>query len=437
MRLILLLTLSVLGLGWPAAAAARHGLVPLASALERLAAAGEFSGAVVVRGEEGVRLAAAYGSADPFLGIPFETETLVDSGSLAKPMTAAALLSLVGEGRVDLDAPVARYVREFPHRETTVRHLLAHAAGLPDYAAFEPLAGKGNSALLAEIGATGAEPAFPPGSAFLYCNLCYDALALLVERVTGRGYEEFLRERIGLPEGAGLRPLRIADWPGRAVGFRRGPGGDAERYDSLDGEALYGGSNLSISAAALAEWGTFWWSPPEPLGSLAAAPVPIGDGMSGLALGSWYCASGRRRCHYLGHHQGFHHLLYWDADRRLSVAMVTNNALAPGLHQPLQRAILAFASGRPEDGAAELAVPLLPRAARPGSYRAPDGELVLLGEGAGPVLRLTRRGVGYDVYPVAEGIGYAPGLDAYVTGLPDGGLRLLSLYEDLKAEPAG
>jgi CubicO group peptidase (beta-lactamase class C family) len=408
---------------------------PLGAELERLSGEGAFSGAVVIRDAQGVRFARAWGFADPFEGRPFSTATPSDSASLAKPVTAAAVLALAEEGRIDLDAPAARYLAEFPHPETTVRHLLTHSAGLPDYDQLEPIAGKSASDLLVEIGRRRLPPAFPAGSAFSYCNICYDSLALLVERVSGRPYLDFARERIGLPPQVDRRPQAVGDWQGRAIGHRRA-GAELERVDSFEGEAVVGAANLSIAADALAAWGASWWSSLAPLRESATAPARVASGVSGLALGSWYCAPGRTRCHYLGHHQGFHHMLYWDAERRISVALMTNNSLAPDLQQRLQRAIVAFAGGEDDEGRRELARRLpRGRAAAPGAYRTGAGEILTVLPGDGPPLQLTRRGVAYPLYPIDDGIFYAPGLDLYVAGSAAGGLHLLGLYEDEEARP--
>jgi CubicO group peptidase (beta-lactamase class C family) len=428
-------TLLILFALFAAPAAADRKMASLDDTLERLSRSGSFSGAVVIRQGDTVEFAKGYGSADPFSQRSFEPSTRVDSGSLAKPMTAAAILWLARERRVNLDAPVVRYVAEFPHGATTVRQLLAHSAGLPDLDQLEPLAHKTNADMLREIGGRSLPPAFPPGSAFSYCNSCYNSLALLIERVTGQPYLRFLQATIGLPSSAALRPSALTEWAGRAIGFRRDRNGEAERADSSEGETFYGSANLSIDALALAEWGTRWWTSLSPIRGTAMASARIGNGRSGLTLGNWYCAPTGRRCHYLGHHQGFHHMLYWDADRRLSIAMVTNNSLAPDLQQPLQRAIVAFANGRPSAASAALAARLPRTPARVGSYRMAEGEVIAVEASAGPLLRLTRRGVTYTVYPVGGSIGYAPGLDAYVTGLATGGLGLMSLYGRVEARP--
>lgn len=411
---------------WVPAAVAREP-VGLHQALEGLTREGKFSGAVVVRDPDGVRFARGYGWADPFEQRAFTPDTPVDGGSLAKPVTSAAVLLLVHDGKVELDAPVQRYLPEYPHSSTTVRHLLSHSAGLDLKESPEGLANKSNAELLAAT----AAPLFPQGSAFTYCNLCSVTLALLIERVAGMHYLEFVKGRVAVPPGVILRPQRLADWSGRAIGYRRKADGELERFDSWEGELLYGAANFSLSAAQLAEWGSEWWqSQLQPIRQAATASACIGPSKSGLTLGNWYCAEGGRRCHYLGHHEGFHHMLYWDADRRVSVAMLSNNALAPGLQQRLQRALVAFAQAEPEQARRELRSPLADLPVPSGHFELASGETVEI-IARGQRRSISRGGVDYPAYLIGSGIRYVPGLDLYLAGAPNGRLRWLTLNEDL------
>lgn len=78
-----------------------------------------------------------------------------------------------------------------------MRHLLSHSAGLDLKESWEGLANKSNAELLA----ASAAPPFPPGTAFTYCNLCSITLALLIERVSGLHYLEFVKARLAVPSG--------------------------------------------------------------------------------------------------------------------------------------------------------------------------------------------------------------------------------------------
>ena len=423
------LAVAVLALAAGNAAAAR-GPAGLDEALAELAREGRFSGAVVIRDSRGVRFARGYGPADPFSGRAFTADTPVDSASLAKPVTAATVLSLAADGRIHLDSPVRRYLPSYPHGQATVRHLLAHSGGLAFDDSPEALAGKTNAALLDEARQQSG-PLFQPGSAFSYCNLCTVALALLVERVTGRHYVYAARAQARLPLAVTIRPPRLADWRGRAIGYRRKSDSAPERFDSWEGEQFYGPGNLSVSARQLADWGAEWWRPDlSRIRDQATQPATIAARPSGLSWGNWYCAKSRKRCHYVGHHEGFHHLLYWDSGRRISIAMVSNNALAPSLQQRLQRALVAFAENRIADARHELRRPLASGPVPLGRFDLPGGEAVAV-RAENDIVHVSWRGLDYRAFGIGDGIRYAPGLDIYLSGAANGGLHWLGLYEDL------
>lgn len=426
----LALAAALLGAG---AAAPASGISGLDRALQRLASEGAFSGAVVVRDAKGVRFARGYGLADPFARRAFTPETPVDSGSLAKPVTAAIVLSLAAQGRIDLDTPATRYLPAFAHRDITVRQLLSHSAGLSLDDTPEALSGRTNLQLVAALA---RRPLlFKPGQGYNYCNACTIVLAAVIERLTGQHYLAAARAQAALPAGVALRPARLADWHGRAIGYRLDAAVAPQRFDSWDGEVFYGPANLSISAGQLAEWDTKWWNGKlDHLRPMATAPARIGAYESALSLGNWYCSDDRARCHYLGHHEGFHHMVYWDSRRRLSIAMVTNNALAPNFQQPLQRALVAFAQRHPAKARRAINMRLPAQSVAVGSYAAQKTGERLTVERRREMLFLVRRGIAYPAYPMDRNIRYVPGMDAYIAGGPAGQLRLLTLYEDLVGE---
>src|SRR5687768_6853445 len=122
------------------AAAPAHGQTPAAGTLDQLVSALEstrqFSGAIVIGRDGRIVYERGVGWADREARVAFTPATPTDGGSLAKPVTAAAVLSLARDGKLNLDVPAARYVHELPDREITLRQLLTHNGGFPDYGFF-------------------------------------------------------------------------------------------------------------------------------------------------------------------------------------------------------------------------------------------------------------------------------------------------------------
>jgi CubicO group peptidase (beta-lactamase class C family) len=176
---------------------------------------GAFPGAVVAVGRHGeLALLAAvghYGQDDPR---PVEPGTIYDLASVTKVVgLTTACLILVSEGRLDLDAPVRRYVPAFrggARDGVTIRHLLTHAAGLPAWA---PLFREATSrrGVFAIVDTTTLLRA--PGDTFVYSDLGAILLTQVVERITGERIDRYLAERVFAPLGmATTRYLPPASW---------------------------------------------------------------------------------------------------------------------------------------------------------------------------------------------------------------------------------
>lgn len=148
---------------------------------------------LAIAGRGGALRVATYGLSDLARREPVAPEQLFQIGSISKSFTAAALLQLRDEGKIDLHAPVTRYLpwlRLEPRGVITTHHLLTHSSGLPGWApVFLP-----DSAAKHVAG-------FEPGSNFWYCNLGYHILGYLIETLDGRPYPEAIRARIFEPLG--------------------------------------------------------------------------------------------------------------------------------------------------------------------------------------------------------------------------------------------
>jgi len=167
--------------------------------------AGSVSVTVVDRDE--IVYSYAYGEANPIEGLRADTQTIYRYGSMTKPFTATALMQLVEQGLVDLDAWPGEYVSEFPEGwKVTVRQLLTHAACMPDNDRLTTglIAQRGESfAPLEEIFSAyvkdNPDLVCEPGKYSNYANAHYLTLARIIEEVSGEYYETYVVDHILTP----------------------------------------------------------------------------------------------------------------------------------------------------------------------------------------------------------------------------------------------
>jgi CubicO group peptidase (beta-lactamase class C family) len=164
-----------------------------------------------------------YGFSNVELQVPVKPETLFQSGSMGKQFTAAAVMMLVEEGKIGLDDPLTKYLPDAPTswNQVKVRHLLSHTGGFGDYPErFDFRKDYTEDELLKIV--EGIPLAFQPGTKWTYSNLGYLTLGVLIHKVTGQFYGDFLQERIFKP--LGMRTTRIINEadiiPNRSAGYQ-------------------------------------------------------------------------------------------------------------------------------------------------------------------------------------------------------------------------
>ena len=168
---------------------------------------GDSPGAAVVVIKDGAILhQAGYGLADIERGIPITPQSAFRLASVSKQFTAMAIMILADRGQLEFDDSLVEYLPELERfgDDITLRHLMTHLGGLPDY--YEALtAESGDSMPTTEEAmkflAGWGEPLFPAGERYEYSNPGYEMLALVVERVSGQIYGEFVQENIFGPLG--------------------------------------------------------------------------------------------------------------------------------------------------------------------------------------------------------------------------------------------
>ncbi|HEU5126567.1 MAG TPA: serine hydrolase domain-containing protein [Glycomyces sp.] len=195
-----------------AAGPGAHAREPAAAAdidaylTERLEAGGVPGAAYAIVTPDAVEHAFTWGEDGD--GAPVTDDTAFLWGSVAKPVTATAVMTLVEDGAIDLDAPVTAYLPGFRLADQdrsariTVRHLLEQSAGLPEGTGvtdrFDDREDPYGEAV-ADL--AGAEPIADPGEVFEYASANYLVLGAVVEAVTGEPYERYLREAVLEPLG--------------------------------------------------------------------------------------------------------------------------------------------------------------------------------------------------------------------------------------------
>lgn len=167
--------------------------------------AGNFNGNVLiaVKGEPVYKK--SFGYANKATGERLTTESTFQLASTSKPFTAAAILILIEEGKIGLDDVVQKYYPQFPYYGVTVRHLLCHRSGLPDYLNFAKLYTKkayiDNQDLVEMMIARRPRALAKPNVVFKYNNTNYALLAALVEKVSNQSFAVFCEKRIFEPLG--------------------------------------------------------------------------------------------------------------------------------------------------------------------------------------------------------------------------------------------
>ncbi|HSE20860.1 MAG TPA: serine hydrolase domain-containing protein [Pyrinomonadaceae bacterium] len=168
-------------------------------------------------------IAKGYGLANVEHQVPVKPETIFQSGSTGKQFTATAVMMLVEEGKLNLEDKITKYFADGPEawRNITVRHLLTHTSGMTDYPTdFDLRRDYTEDELYQRIKAIPL--AFQPGDKWSYSNLAYVMLGILIHKVSGKFYGDFLHERVFKPlQMTTARIISEADViPNRAAGYR-------------------------------------------------------------------------------------------------------------------------------------------------------------------------------------------------------------------------
>jgi CubicO group peptidase (beta-lactamase class C family) len=185
-----------------------------------------FNGVVLVAGKDGIIYQNANGLSNISIQQKNSLQTRFQLASLSKVFTAVAVMQLAEKGSIRLDDPMIQYFPSFPYADITIRQILSHVSGLPDFIEIyrekssHPL---NNSDIIPALMQFGAIPS-APGTNFHYSSIGYALLANLVEKISGQSFPEYMQEHICKPadmmHSYVLSPYMIHPDSLRAVNYR-------------------------------------------------------------------------------------------------------------------------------------------------------------------------------------------------------------------------
>jgi CubicO group peptidase (beta-lactamase class C family) len=365
----------------------------------------------------GEEASVAFGTTRAGDGNPVTPETRFQAGSITKTVTATALMRLLGEGRVDLDQPVAGYLPglRLPTREATatvtLRHLLTHSGGFEGDLFID--SGGGDDALARAVAALGGvEQLSAPGRLYSYSNSGFYVAGRVLEVVAGRAYEDVIRALVLDPLGMGESCFTGEVKPGPAVAtghnvvdgrprpvrpwaFPRSmnaPGGlvttarDLVRY-----------ARLQLEGGVAADGGRL-------LDRAAAEAMRVPDRRRGGHVGLAWMPSKVAGTRLIGHNgatSGQMASLTLAPGRDFAIAVLTNSNHGAELHREVTRRLLADALDLDPPDPPLLRVPDRRLATLAGVYRCALFELELLPTTDMLEMRLTRLRSPIDALPRA------------------------------------
>jgi D-alanyl-D-alanine carboxypeptidase len=217
---------------------------------------------VAVVREGKVVLARSYGQANVELSVPVRRGSVFKLASVTKPFTAMAIMMLVEEGKISLDGRIAAYLPNLPAQwgKVTVRQALSHTSGLADY--FQSPRWSWRWSWRQELTpeefiefTSGTPPLFAPGEGIKYGNTGYYLLGMVIEKVSGKPYGQFLAERIFQPLNmtSTRRDTRTGIVPNRVEGYTF-KDGTLQNAEYTSETWAYSEGGVISTASDLAKW---------------------------------------------------------------------------------------------------------------------------------------------------------------------------------------
>lgn len=238
-----------------------------------------FNGTVLIAQYGNIIFNKSYGFADYKAKTQFSKKTTFQIASISKQFTAFGIMLLQAAGKLKYNDKVQQYLTDFPYDNVTIRQLLHHTAGLPEF--WEGIRPKldlsianGNKELFLFLKQEKLPLEYVPGSKWAYSDIGYDLLAMIIENISGLSYEKFMKENVfrpaGMNETNALMVTDIQKIKNKSIAYGHTWLADSNRYEYthlLPGKEFvfylgnfYGDGSVITTAEDLLKWDKILYS---------------------------------------------------------------------------------------------------------------------------------------------------------------------------------
>ena len=276
-----------------------------------------------------------------------DTACVFELASISKTFTAAAILKLIEQGKLQLEDTLNQFIPEFPYEGITIRNLLNHTSGLPDYQAvmdqyWDKSKVAGNADCIEYLIRYKPDTLFGPGRRYAYSNTGYLLLASVAEQVSGTEFTELVRAGMLEPLGmtkTGFRSLQektaMSDFAWGFIPDERGVQISADSFPSSNYTIWLGNrkgpGRISSTASDLLKWDQGLYNGrilSDEIIKSAYEPARLrSDSLTAYGFG-WELreVNGRKMVGHSGNNPGYRTLLLRDIERNRTVILLSNNS---------------------------------------------------------------------------------------------------------------
>ncbi len=308
----------------------------LDEALSHLYQIHQFNGTALYAENGKVLYEKAFGVVDYTTNEPLKTSSSFNLASVSKQFFAMGILILSEQRKLHLDDPIQQYLPELNYPEVTIRHLLTHTSGIPEYFDIftrnkETLDTLTNEGLIQLFNRVKPAAVFASGERWEYCNTNYVLLSTIMERISGLPANEFIQQNITRPlklEDTYVYHLRLPTIPkNHVLGFKE-ENGVRSLFDLIEVDGVTGDGNIYSSVDDLLKWEQAWYTEKlvkKATIDAALTPVKLNNGETAPYGFGWGIRKVGELYEHTGGWNGFRNIICRDVKNKRTLIILSSN----------------------------------------------------------------------------------------------------------------